>query len=257
MSERLQIVGVRLLTFVIFAAAWQIFALRADSLLIPTFTETVRGFWQLAFITGELWPALATSNVALLVGYPVAVAVSVPLGLAMVRWRTIDDAVNPFIGISLAVPIAPFIPIIIIALGLGLLPRVLIVVLFAWAFIVINVRAGVRAVDRSLIEMARSFGANERLIWKKILIPGAWPAIMTGLRVGLGRSLAGMVIIELIMVAVGVGSLLLTYRGYFQADLVFAVVIAVMLEAGLLMFGMQALEDMAGSRSRSSDRVSR
>lgn len=257
MSSGLQVVGVRILTFVAFAAAWQVFALQADSLLIPTFIETMSGLWEIAFTKGDLWSALAASNVALLIGYPIAVVFCLPLGLASARWPRVDNAVSPFIGISLAVPIAPFIPIVIIALGLGLLPRVLIIVLFTWPFIVINVRAGVKAVDRSLIAMARSFGAGERLIWRKILIPGAWPAIMTGLRVGLGRAVAGMVIVELIMVAVGVGSLLLKYRGDFRADLVFAVVVAVMLEAALLMFGMRALERMAESRSRIRQVVSR
>src|SRR5207302_1447571 len=82
----------------------------------------------------------------------------------------------------LAMPIAPFIPIVIIALGLGLSARVFIVVLFAFIFITVNTRAGVRNVEPSLIEMAKSFGASESQIWRRIVIPGATPAIFAGMR---------------------------------------------------------------------------
>ncbi|MBC3641023.1 ABC transporter permease subunit, partial [Klebsiella sp. Kps] len=74
-----------------------------------------------------------------------------------------------------------------------------IIVLFAWVFIATNVRAGVRAVDPTLVEMAGAFGASESQLWRRVLVPGAFPAIMTGLRTGLGRAFAGMIIVELIM----------------------------------------------------------
>ena len=80
------------------------------------------------------------------------------------------------------------------------------------------------AVDPNLIEMATSFGATEREIWTKILLPGALPAIMTGIRLGLGRGVTGMVIVELLMVAVGIGNLILRFQGNFSADLLYAVV---------------------------------
>jgi ABC-type nitrate/sulfonate/bicarbonate transport system permease component len=224
------------------AGFWQISAARLGNLLIPTFTDMVGGLVRLVFVSGRLWEPLLISNQALVLGYFFSVLIGVPLGLAAGRNRWIDRLLNPYIGLLLAVPVAPLIPIVITALGLGLASRVVLVVLFAFIFITVNTRAGVRNVDASLIEMARSFGANEGQIWRKIVIPGAIPAIFAGLRIGLGRAIAGMVIIELLLVASGIGRLLLEFTGRLQADLVFATVFAIVAEAVLLMTLMRVLE---------------
>ena len=171
------------------------------NMLIPTFTETINGFIQLVFVTGRIWRPLYISNQALVLGYILSVAIAIPLGLAAGRVKWIDRILNPYIGVFLAIPIAPLIPIAITALGLGLASRVAIVFLFTFVFIAVNTRAGVRNVDPGLIEMAKSFGASERQIWHRIVIPGAVPAIFAGLRIGLGRAVAGMVIVELLLVA--------------------------------------------------------
>lgn len=199
-------------------------------------------FWEQTFVTGEIWGALWVSNLALVVGFGVAVLISVPLGLAMARWKSVDDFFSPLVAVSLALPIAPLVPIILVALGLGLLPKVVVIYLFAWVFIVTNVRAGVRQVDKSLVEMARSYQASEATIWRKILIPGALPSIFSGLRIGLGRAFAGMIIVELIMLPLGIGALLLDYRGAFRFDLVYSTVIAVIIEAILITLIMQYIE---------------
>lgn len=232
----------RLVAIVLFALFWEFGARAADSLLIPTFSDTMVGLFNIAFVSGELWPALATSNIALVWGYIVAVIIAVPLGLAMARWTLVDKIVSPITAASLALPISPLIPIILVAVGLGLAPKVLVIVLFAWVYIVTNVRAGVRTVPKTLSEMARSFGASEAQVWWRILIPGAMPAIFSGLRIGLSRAFAGMVIVELIMLPVGIGASMLDYRGTFQSDLLYATTIAVVLQAVLLATIMQSIE---------------
>jgi NitT/TauT family transport system permease protein len=139
-------------------------------------------------------------------------------------------------------PVAPLIPIVIIALGLGLAARVFIVVSFALVFITINTRAGVLSIEPTLIEMAKSFGAKETQIWRRIIVPGALPAIFAGLRIGLGRAITGMVMVELLLVASGLGRLLLEFSGRMQSDMVFATVLAVIIEALALLSAMQFLE---------------
>lgn len=232
----------RIVAFILFASAWEFGARAADSILIPTFTETLRALYETTLVTGEIWPALWISNVPLIMGFVVSVAISVPLGLAMARWKVIDQMLSPVTALALALPIAPLIPVVLVALGMGQAPKVVIIVLFSWVFITTNVRAGTRRVDRSLVEMARSFGASERQVWFRILIPGAIPAVFAGLRIGLGRAFAGMVIVELIMLPVGIGALLLDYRGDFKAGLLYATTILVVIEAVVLAVAMQALE---------------
>jgi NitT/TauT family transport system permease protein len=182
------------------------------------------------------------SNQALILGFAISVIVGIPLGLLAGRFHWMDRVLNPYVGVLLTMPVAPLIPIVIIALGLGIAARVFIVVLFAFVFITVNTRAGVRGVEASLIEMAQSFGASEAQIWRRIVIPGAMPAIFAGMRIGLGRAITGMVMVELLLVASGLGRLLLEFSGRMQSDLVFATVLAVIIEALALLAGMQALE---------------
>ena len=241
-SERARAWLVRIVTFVIFASIWQFLAIRADNPVIATFTETVKGFFELAFVSGALWKPFLISNQAMVLGYVAAVITAIPLGLASGRSHTLDRMADPYVAIFLAVPIAPLIPVVIVALGISLAARVLIVFFFAFVFMSVNTRAGVRQVDPSLPEMASSFGANESEIWRLVIVPGAMPAIFAGLRIGLGRAVSGMVIVELLLVASGIGRLLLQTSGRLQGDLLFGLVLAIVFESLGLLALMSLLE---------------
>jgi NitT/TauT family transport system permease protein len=241
-KEKLWALGLPIGVFIVFGTVWQLATIHSESLLIPTFTETMAGLYRLVFVRGDLWMALYQSNQALVLGYLISVAIGLPFGLAMARANWLENIAEPYTHMLLAMPTAPLIPLIMMALGLGLASRVMIVVLFTFIYITINTRAGVRNVDSSLIEMAKSFGASEVQIWRKILIPGAVPAILTGLRIGLGRSINGMVAAELLLVASGVGNLLLEFRAAFDGGLLFATVFVVSLQAIVLLALMRTLE---------------
>lgn len=241
-SDLLWAWGLRIGTLAAFAALWQLSTAGLQSLLIPTFTQTMAGLYHLAVIDGRLWDALLVSNQALVLGYLVSVIVGVPVGLAMARSRRVESIADPYISILLAVPTAPLMPIIMIAMGLDLASRVMVVILFSIVFITVNTRAGIRNVDRALIEMAESFGATERQVWQKVLIPGSMPVMLAGLRIALGRAVTGMITVELLLNAVGVGKLMLEFRGFYKGDLLFATVLAVVLESIILMAAMRVLE---------------
>jgi len=234
--------GLRLLVFAIVVGLWELFINHSQNFLLPKFTEIARGLFRLLFTEPRFWEALYVSNQALILGYAVSIIVGIPLGLIAGRLHWMDRLLNPYVGVLLAMPVAPLIPIVIIALGLGLAARVFIVVLFAFVFITVNTRAGVRNVEPSLIEMAKSFGASEGQIWRRIVLPSAMPAIFAGMRIGLGRSITGMVMVELLLVASGLGRLLLEFSGRMQSDLVFAIVLAVIIEAIALLTAMQVIE---------------
>jgi len=234
--------SLRLAVFIAAVGLWELFVGTSQNFLLPRFTDVARGLFYLLFFETRFWESLYISNQALFLGFVISVAVGIPLGLLAGRFHWMDRVLNPYVGVLLTMPVAPLIPIVIIALGLGIAARVFIVVLFAFVFITVNTRAGVRGVEASLIEMAKSFGASEAQIWRRIVIPGAMPAIFAGMRIGLGRAITGMVMVELILVASGLGRLLLEFSGRMQSDLVFATVLAVIIEALALLAGMQALE---------------
>lgn len=219
----------RLLTLCVFCAAWEVFARLTGSFLIPTFSGTVVSLTQL-LTDPAVYKAFLISNEAFAAGFGVSL-LGIPTGLAMARFAIADRVVDPYLNILLVAPTAVLIPILIIAVGLGLGSRVIIVVIFTIPLVVVNCHTAVRQIDPSLIEMAHSFGASERQIWQRILLPGALPGIMTGVRVGLGRAIQGMVIVELLMVAAGIGGLIQQYKGFFAAESLYAMVILIIFEA--------------------------
>lgn len=220
----------RFIVLLIVAGIWETFARTAKLLLVPTFLDTATGVVEL-IVDPKVWTAFLVSNQALVIGFALAVLFGIPLGLVAARYRRAEGFIDPYLNILLVTPMAALIPILLMSLGIGLASRVFLVIVFAIPVIIVNARAGVRQVDPALIEMATSYGAGEREIWRKILLPGALPAIMTGVRLGLGRGVTGMVIIELLMVAVGIGGLILNFQGRFQAALLYALVVLVVLEA--------------------------
>jgi ABC-type nitrate/sulfonate/bicarbonate transport system permease component len=234
----------RLIAFLLFAGAWQIFASLAGTFFVPTFAETAIATVRLA-LDGHTWDAFLLSNQSLVLGFAFSVALGIPIGLAMGRFRGAEQFTDVYVNILIVTPMAALIPLLLMSLGFTLASRVILVTLFAITMVIVNSRAGVRQVDVALLEMARSFGASEWQIWRRVLLPAALPAIMTGVRIGLGRAITGMVIVELLMVSVGIGNLILRFRGVFEYDRLYAVVVLVVIEALVLINLARAFERRA------------
>lgn len=236
--------GLRIGGLAIVAIAWQVWATRERNLLIPDFVSTMAAVVDL-MVSGRIWQPLLLSNQAMAVGFMVALVVAVPLGLLMARLRKAEAFVDVYLNILMVTPMAALIPLFLMALGLDLSSRAAVVFVFAAPVMAVNTRAGVRSIDPSLIEMARTFGASELQIWRKILLPGALPAMMTGVRLGLSRAINGMLLAELLLMAVGVGRLILEFRGRLEPANLFGVVIILMIESVLLLVVARWIEAKA------------
>lgn len=231
----------RLLVFVIVVSVWQVFGALGGGISIPTFTGAVGGFIELIRLPGT-WAALLESNISLVAGYLLALLIGIPTGLALGRARRIEAYADVYISFLLVTPMAALFPLFIIAFGLGRASVIMTVIIFAIVNVIVNSRAGIRQVDPTLIEMARCFGAKESAVWRYILLPGAVPAIMTGVRIALGRAFAGVVIVELLLIPTGIGGLIIYYRGRFQPELLWGTVFIVIIEALLIFSIAQAIE---------------
>jgi ABC-type nitrate/sulfonate/bicarbonate transport system permease component len=226
--------GLRLGSLVAIAAMWQVWAGAQESLLIPDFVGTVGAILDLA-ISGTIWGPLLVSNQAMMLGFLAAAATAMPLGLLMARVRLAESFVDVYLNILMVTPMAALIPIFLMAMGLDISARAAVVYVFAAPVMTVNTRAGVRSIDPSLVEMARTYCASELQVWRKVLLPGALPAMMTGVRLGLSRAINGMLLAEMLLMAVGVGKLILDYRAHFEADHLFAVVIILLVESIVLL----------------------
>jgi len=232
--------ALRLFSLAVFVSSWEVMARLHHSLLFPAFSETAAAMVTLLF-SAEVWHALWLSNQALLAGYLCAIAVGVPIGLLLGRLPGFGRFADPYLMILLTTPKSALIPLIVLAAGLGIYSRILAVFSFTVVSVIINTEAGIRQIDPSLIEMARSFQASERQLWTKVLLPAARPAIAGGLYLGLGRAISGMINVELLLVAVGIGRLILQFQANFESAKVYAVVLIVMGEAFLLMSSVKRL----------------
>ncbi len=229
----------RLIALAVFGGLWQLGTLNHKSVLIPTFTDTVVAIPDLLFgaQSSALWNAMYQSNIALVIGFAISIVLGIPLGLLIGRFHRIERFASLYLNILLVTPMAAIIPLLVMSLGIrdGAVPaRVTLIVLFAIVMLIVNSRAGIRQVDPALIEMARCFGAGELSIWRRILIPSSIPAIMTGVRLGLGRAITGMVVIELLLIAVGLGSLIQRFEARFEGAHLYALILIVVFEALIL-----------------------
>jgi ABC-type nitrate/sulfonate/bicarbonate transport system permease component len=246
-SDRYWKWGLGAASLAVVALVWQVLAIELHSLLLPTFTDTVVAFVRLA--SGrELWRALWISNQAAGLGFFFGSTSGILIGVITGRWRAAEKVVDPYLNILLAVPKAALIPVLIMATGLGLFSRVLIVFSFSVVSVAVNTRAGLRLVDQSWIDMAQVFGAGEMQLWRKVLLPAALPGIISGLRLGLIRSVSGMIAVELLLLALGVGRLILDFQGTFQAANLYATILMVVAEAVLLIQVFNRIERRALQR---------
>jgi NitT/TauT family transport system permease protein len=162
--------------------------------------------------------------------------------MAMGGISVVGAVLNPYVDALSSMPRIAFLPLIIVFLGLGYEAKIFMVFLGAVMPILINTYAGVVHNDAELIEMARSAGASNGAIFRKIVLPGALPHIVTGLRVGASLALINTVVAELYTAVSGLGGLLSIYGNSFRMAPYFVVVAVLALMGMLLIYGVRLVE---------------
>jgi NitT/TauT family transport system permease protein len=213
----------RLAILVIGIAGWWLIAIVAGKNFVPTPPQTLAAAAQLLG-DGTLLRASLDTVAVFLAGYVLAAVVAIPCGLLMGGIRTLGAAFEPFVDALSAMPRVSFIPLIIVFLGLGPQAKIVVVFIGAAMPILINTYAGVLNCDGELVEMARSAGATELQVFRKIMLPGSLPYITAGLRVGASLALINTVVAELYTAVNGLGGLLSVYGNSFRMAPYFVVV---------------------------------
>ena len=228
---------------VVFLAAWE--GVVRFGLINPLFTSSpsriVTTFLRM-LQEGVLAKDIRVSGTEFLIGYSAAIVVGVTVGVAMGWYRDVSAALQPFVSALYSTPRIALLPLFIIWLGIGIWSKVAVVFLVAMFQILINVEAGVRAADESLVRTARSFGANDWQIFTTIVVPGAVPFLIAGLRLGLGQALVGIVVGELYAATAGIGYEIAVAGETFQTDRVFVGIGILALAAIFLMWCLRRVE---------------
>jgi ABC-type nitrate/sulfonate/bicarbonate transport system permease component len=191
-------------------------------LFFATPTMIVGAFGDL-IASGKLWPALQFSASAFGLGLGLSIIVALPLGVVMGRSQVLSDMFDPFITAINATPRLVFLPLILIWFGIGMWSVVVVVFIGALFPLLINTYEGVKNADKLLINVVKSYGANEWEINKLVVIPNSLPFIIAGLRLAIGRAVLGVVVAEFFGGSSnGVGVIMVRASGSFQVDVVFA-----------------------------------
>lgn len=218
------VVAARLAVLLLLIALWWIASQTVSRNIIPSPAETALAAGRL-WGEGRLTAALVTSLVTYLGGFFLATLFALPLGALMGAFGLLGRTLEIYVYALAATPRVAFIPLIIVLLGLGLEAKLFIVFLGAIMPIIINTYAGVRQADADLVEMARSVGASRLRIFRAIVLPGALPYILAGLRIGATIGLINTVVAELYTAVTGLGGLLALYGNTFRMAEYFVVVL--------------------------------
>jgi len=190
------------------------------------------------FASGEIFNDLYISGIELFWGYILSAAVAVPFGIAIGWYKKMSYILDPFVNAMNATPRVALLPLVIIWLGIGILSKVGIIFLGAVFPILINTRDGVKTTPANLLTAARSFGASEWMLFRSVVLPSTIPFILSGLRLGLGRAIVGVMVGELYAATAGIGFMITVAGATFQTDKVF---VGVLIFALTGMLGMELL----------------
>jgi len=223
-----------------FLVVWELVG-NTFQLINPMFMSAPSLVWKAAvqlFSSGEIYNDLYVSGIELFWGYFLSAAVAVPFGIMVGWYKKASYIFDPFINAMNATPRVALLPLVIIWLGIGILSKVGIIFLGAVFPILINTRDGVKTTPYNLLTAARSFGASEWMLFRTVVLPSTIPFILTGLRLGLGRAIVGVMVGELYAATAGIGFMITVAGATFQTDKVFVGVLAFALTG---MIGMDLL----------------
>ena len=230
-------------TVVAFLAAWQLAANARiwSRLFLPGPADVFEAFGELA-AGGELAVDVATSAQEFAVGYLLAAVIGIPLGMLLGWYPRLRYALDPFVTFFYATPRIVLLPLFLIWFGIGINSKIAVIFLGAFFAILINTTAGVRSLDTQLIRVARSLGGGDLVIFQTIALPGSVPFILTGLRLGLGHALIGVVVGEYVAAEHGIGKVMMIAGQTFQSSILFAGLFIIAIAGLVLTLILQRLE---------------
>ncbi|NJL33594.1 MAG: ABC transporter permease [Chloroflexaceae bacterium] len=191
--------------------------------------------------SGDLPTALQESLYGLAVGFAIALLIALVLGTLMGWFSAFGETINPYISAIYVVPIAALVPLLVLWFGIGMTPRIITIVLFSVFEMTIATATAIREVDQRLIEMARTFGGKPTQIFRKVVFD-ALPVIFTGVRIGIGRAVQGMITAEVLFAVTGLGGLIITYASVYRLDKMFVIIVLIALIGVLLAESVRLIE---------------
>ncbi len=206
---------------VVLLASWQISVQMGwlSTRILPSPSAVVEAFWTLAK-SGDLWVNLKISTYRALSGFVIGGSIGLLLGVitGLSRWgeRLLDSSLQMLRNI----PHLALIPLVILWFGIDESAKIFLVALGTLFPIYLNTYHGIRNIDRGLLEMSRSYGLSGFPLFLQVILPGALPSIMVGVRFALGFMWLTLIVAETISANSGIGYLAMNAREFLQTDVV-------------------------------------
>ncbi|MFT7107174.1 MAG: NitT/TauT family transport system permease protein [Yoonia sp.] len=203
---------------------WEIVGQMGWTFFIPPLSEVFATLFSIIG-TPAFTKALYETAQAFLAGVFFSITIGIPVGIFMGRSRLLDELLLPWVNIFVSAPLTALVPVLMVLFGFGMKSIIITTTLFGIWIIILNTRAGVRQINRSLIEMSRSFGASQMDAFTKVYFWAALPEILGGVRIGVIRAVKGVIIGQLLISIVGFGALFELYASNFLMSHFWAVLI--------------------------------
>ncbi len=201
-------------SLILWGLLWEVIGQLDITFFIPPLSEVIVTLFSV-LQTGAFQKALYETTYAFIAGVIAAVAIGIPVGILMGKSRLLDELLLPWVNIFLSAPLTALVPVLMVLFGFGMKSIIITTTLFAIWIIILNSRAGVMQINRSLVEMARCFGASPTDAFFKIYVWAALPEILGGVRIGIIRAVKGVIIGQLLISIVGFGALFELYSANF------------------------------------------
>jgi len=211
----------------------------------PIFFPAPQAVWKEATVilaNGQLWTDVWMSSRRVFAGFVLAAAVAVPLGIAMGVWVPAKAMMDPFVSLLRPLPSITWIPLTMLWLGIGEEQKTAIVFMGSWIYILLYTVESTKRVDPLLIRAARNLGAGDIAVMREVVLPGALPGIIAGLKVTLAISWSCVLSAEMIAAQNGLGALIWQAKDYGNLALVLVGMVCISLTVLLTDFLANRLE---------------
>jgi len=218
----------RVFSVLLLLAVWEALA-RSGSFTpyqLPAFSTVVERIWEDA-VSGDLWISTAVTLYRALTAFAICAVLGVAIGVAMTRSIVANWFFDPIISVGFPMPKIAFLPVVILWLGVFDVSKITIVVVDAIFPVIAATVIAIAGVEKELVWSARNMGASNRELLTQILLPAAFPQIMTGLQVALPLCLIVAVVAEMLMGGYGLGAAMMTASRFANSPGVFAGIVEI------------------------------
>lgn len=209
-----------LISLVLAFIVWELFAVMPKTARVFSSPVQIVNAFEKEQKIGTIWLNIGISLFRVLAGFLLGFLAAIPVAFLMGWYKVFRNLVEPWIQFIRNIPPLSYIPLVIAGMGVDERAKVTVIFIASFLVMVISIYQGVRNVDETLIKAAKILGANNRVIFLKVVVPASTPFILVGVRLGLGAALTTLVAAEMTGSSSGLGMMIMAAGQYYDMPVV-------------------------------------